>query len=145
MPAQTCCWPIRARAASHERAALTRNQRQDFREEGRNEKEYGFEQVATPAAKGRDRDGVFRRDTGLHGRDRAVAGRSRQPARRHSAARRSRGDRQRAAAGRARLFGPDLTGRSEERRVGKEGVKTCRSRWWACHQKKKHNKNTKTK
>src|SRR3546814_19920193 len=23
--------------------------------------------------------------------------------------------------------------RSDERRVGKEGVSTCRSRWWPCH------------
>src|SRR3546814_13820249 len=28
--------------------------------------------------------------------------------------------------------------RSEERRVGKECVSTCRSRWWAYHLKKKH-------
>src|SRR3546814_9037307 len=27
----------------------------------------------------------------------------------------------------------DLTGRSEERRVGKECVSTCRSRWWPYH------------
>src|SRR3546814_20957428 len=27
--------------------------------------------------------------------------------------------------------------RSEERRVGKEGVSTCRSRWQPCHSKKK--------
>src|SRR3546814_14800002 len=27
--------------------------------------------------------------------------------------------------------------RSEERRVGKEGVSTCRSRWWPYHSKKK--------
>src|SRR3546814_19319378 len=31
--------------------------------------------------------------------------------------------------------------RSEERRVGKEGVRTCRSWWWTYHEKK--NKNTK--
>src|SRR3546814_15896753 len=30
-----------------------------------------------------------------------------------------------------------LDGRSEERRVGKEGVSTCRSRWSAYHTKKK--------
>src|SRR3546814_19330768 len=30
---------------------------------------------------------------------------------------------------------PDL--RSEERRVGKECVSTCRSRWWPYHEKKK--------
>src|SRR3546814_11354652 len=36
---------------------------------------------------------------------------------------------------------PCLTERSEERRVGKECVSTCRSRWWPYHQKKKkHNK-----
>src|SRR3546814_20784232 len=29
-------------------------------------------------------------------------------------------------------------GRSEERRVGKECVRTCRSRWSPYHQKKKH-------
>src|SRR3546814_4552865 len=29
--------------------------------------------------------------------------------------------------------------RSEERRVGKECVSTCRSRWSTCHQKKKNN------
>src|SRR3546814_21185149 len=28
---------------------------------------------------------------------------------------------------------PEWAGRSEERRVGKEGVSTCRSRWWPCH------------
>src|SRR3546814_11027129 len=26
--------------------------------------------------------------------------------------------------------GVEMTSRSEERRVGKEGVRTCRSRWW---------------
>src|SRR3546814_15123700 len=30
--------------------------------------------------------------------------------------------------------------RSEERRVGKEGVRTCRSRWWTDHEKKKYEK-----
>src|SRR3546814_15309555 len=30
-----------------------------------------------------------------------------------------------------------VIGRSEERRVGKEGVSTCRSRWWPNHKKKK--------
>src|SRR3546814_16530534 len=30
--------------------------------------------------------------------------------------------------------------RSEERRVGKECVSTCRSRWWLCHSKKKTEK-----
>src|SRR3546814_19782938 len=29
--------------------------------------------------------------------------------------------------------------RSEERRVGKEGVSKCRSRWWPYHSKKKKN------
>src|SRR3546814_13449321 len=29
------------------------------------------------------------------------------------------------------------TRRSEERRVGKEGVSKCRSRWWPSHEKKK--------
>src|SRR3546814_12886431 len=29
------------------------------------------------------------------------------------------------------------TARSEERRVGKECVSTCRSRWWPYHEKKK--------
>src|SRR3546814_12051008 len=32
-----------------------------------------------------------------------------------------------------------ITKRSEERRVGKEGVSTCRSRWSPYHSKKKHN------
>src|SRR3546814_11301176 len=32
--------------------------------------------------------------------------------------------------------------RSEERRVGKECVSTCRSRWSPYHSKKKHNMNT---
>src|SRR3546814_12293043 len=32
--------------------------------------------------------------------------------------------------------GPALDPRSEERRVGKEGVRTCRSRWWRYHSKK---------
>src|SRR3546814_934305 len=30
-----------------------------------------------------------------------------------------------------------ISGRSEERRVGKEWVSTCRSRWWPYHSKKK--------
>src|SRR3546814_12332105 len=30
-------------------------------------------------------------------------------------------------------------GRSEERRVGKEGVSTCRSRWWPDHEIQKTN------
>src|SRR3546814_19453315 len=36
----------------------------------------------------------------------------------------------------------DITekGRSEERRVGKECVRTCRSRWWPYHYKKKKQK-----
>src|SRR3546814_12674350 len=33
--------------------------------------------------------------------------------------------------------------RSEERRVGKECVSTCRSRWSTCHEKKKTQKKTK--
>src|SRR3546814_17763555 len=32
-----------------------------------------------------------------------------------------------------------LIERSEERRVGKEGVSTCRSRWWTFNQKKTRN------
>src|SRR3546814_11368866 len=41
--------------------------------------------------------------------------------------------------------GPTLfpNARSEERRVGKECVSTCRSRWSPHHSKKKANKNTK--
>src|SRR6056297_4053250 len=35
----------------------------------------------------------------------------------------------------------DQEPRSEERRVGKECVSTCRSRWWPKHQKKKTNIN----
>src|SRR3546814_16568797 len=35
----------------------------------------------------------------------------------------------------------EIVTRSEERRVGKEGVRTCRSRWWPCHSKKKQYKN----
>src|SRR3546814_12540605 len=35
-------------------------------------------------------------------------------------------------------------GRSEERRVGKECVSTCRSRWSPYHYKKKNNNNTNT-
>src|SRR3546814_17973903 len=30
-----------------------------------------------------------------------------------------------------------LPNRSEERRVGKECVSTCKTRWWPCHNKKK--------
>src|SRR3546814_12535557 len=33
-------------------------------------------------------------------------------------------------------------GRSEERRVGKEGVSTCRSRWSPYHEKKKKDRTT---
>src|SRR3546814_13316537 len=36
---------------------------------------------------------------------------------------------------------PEQSGRSEERRVGKEGVSTGRSRWSPYHIKKKENKN----
>src|SRR3546814_5492576 len=36
-----------------------------------------------------------------------------------------------------RRLEPDLGGRSEERRVGKECVSTCRSRWSPYHSKKK--------
>src|SRR3546814_8165016 len=32
---------------------------------------------------------------------------------------------------------PSVPARSEERRVGKECVSTCRSRWWPYHEKKK--------
>src|SRR3546814_5584188 len=35
-----------------------------------------------------------------------------------------------------------LTQRSEERRVGKECVSTCRSRWWPYNTKKNNNKAT---
>src|SRR3546814_16439422 len=35
--------------------------------------------------------------------------------------------------------GPGLANRSEERRVGKECVSTCRSRWSPSHKKKKQN------
>src|SRR3546814_12146475 len=36
---------------------------------------------------------------------------------------------------------PDAIQRSEERRVGKEGVSTCRSRWAPDHEKKKKTRN----
>src|SRR3546814_20279241 len=44
-----------------------------------------------------------------------------------------------------RLLGENrlLTGRSEERRVGKECVSTCRSRWSPYHYKKKNTKTPK--
>src|SRR3546814_11185599 len=32
--------------------------------------------------------------------------------------------------------------RTEERRVGKECVRTCRSRWWPCHVKNKRERET---
>src|SRR3546814_17460183 len=38
---------------------------------------------------------------------------------------------------------PSGSERSEERRVGKECVSTCRSRWWPNHYKKKHDINNK--
>src|SRR3546814_19766490 len=41
----------------------------------------------------------------------------------------------------ATYFPPDRP-RSEERRVGKECVSTCRSRWSPYHSKKKHNNDT---
>src|SRR3546814_5275729 len=41
-------------------------------------------------------------------------------------------------AGRGGAF--ERVARSEERRVGKECVSTCRSRWSPYHSKKKHNK-----
>src|SRR3546814_16425381 len=37
---------------------------------------------------------------------------------------------------------PDDGGRSEERRVGNEGVSTCRCRWAPYHKQKKHKHNT---
>src|SRR3546814_19904913 len=37
-----------------------------------------------------------------------------------------------------------IRNRSEERRVGKECVSTCRSRWSPCHSQKKHAKNNNT-
>src|SRR3546814_14546075 len=40
----------------------------------------------------------------------------------------------------ARIAGDTALARSEERRVGKECVRTCRSRWSPYHQKKKMNK-----
>src|SRR3546814_16422868 len=36
-----------------------------------------------------------------------------------------------------RLTGYMASARSEERRVGKAGVSTCRSGWWPCHKTKK--------
>src|SRR3546814_17153883 len=38
------------------------------------------------------------------------------------------------------LYVPDRTDRSEARRVGKECVSTCRSRWSPCNKKKKEKK-----
>src|SRR3546814_13048068 len=35
---------------------------------------------------------------------------------------------------------PDGAERSEERSVGKESVRTCRSRWWPYHLKKQNNR-----
>src|SRR3546814_20759223 len=48
--------------------------------------------------------------------------------------------------GRIAAVGPDLSAgnRSEERRVGKECVSTCRSRWSTYHYKKKNNKDQKS-
>src|SRR3546814_12913808 len=37
---------------------------------------------------------------------------------------------------------PEVQGRSEERRVGKECVSTCRSRWSSYHYKTKHDSHT---
>src|SRR3546814_12192051 len=47
-------------------------------------------------------------------------------------------------AGRDLLEKIGFEGRSEERRVGKECVSTCRSRWSPYHSKKQRNKNNKT-
>src|SRR3546814_13860188 len=41
-----------------------------------------------------------------------------------------------------RRFATPPATRSEERRVGKECVSTCRSRWWPYHSKKKKHDNT---
>src|SRR3546814_21176278 len=41
----------------------------------------------------------------------------------------------------AKAGGIDPTLRSEERRVGKEWVSTCRSRWSPYHERKKYNTN----
>src|SRR3546814_16463973 len=43
-----------------------------------------------------------------------------------------------AHAPRINKWGGLLRGRSEERRVGKECVSTCRSRWWTYQSKKKN-------
>src|SRR3546814_1392065 len=46
------------------------------------------------------------------------------------------------AKARKRMFmALDEADRSEERRVGKECVSTCRSRWSPCHKNKNNNKN----
>src|SRR3546814_15085035 len=50
-------------------------------------------------------------------------------------------DLQRPRAQRDRAVARDEGKRSEERRVGKECVSTCRSRWWTCNYKKKTTKN----
>src|SRR3546814_18400384 len=39
-------------------------------------------------------------------------------------------------------FMPGFRVRSEERRVGRECVSTCRSRWWPYHEKKTTKQNT---
>src|SRR3546814_15865561 len=46
----------------------------------------------------------------------------------------------RSFASAIRIVGASLTTRSEERRVGKECVSTCRSRWSPYHEKKKKKK-----
>src|SRR3546814_15529128 len=43
------------------------------------------------------------------------------------------------------MMGKAVKTRSEERRVGKEGVSTCRSRWSTYNSKKKNNKTKQTK
>src|SRR3546814_20634721 len=44
----------------------------------------------------------------------------------------------------ASRFSTGPSGRSEERRVGQESVRKCRSRWTPCHYKKKETKRTRT-
>src|SRR3546814_19784607 len=48
-----------------------------------------------------------------------------------------------ALSSKARTGHHGALSRSEERRVGKECVRTCRSRWSPYHSKKKHKDNTK--
>src|SRR3546814_19610728 len=82
-----------------------------------------------------------RRVDALGKRDPAAERRSEQDGERQGEAVDQAGQRQEypRQVGKSGACGGEAHGRSEERRVGKEWVSTCSSRWSPCNQKKKKN------